>query len=49
MPPWSIGNALVVTRKAVSMLAVMSTKDGGRVFRIGLYGRSARALYYFFM
>ena len=35
MPPWSIGNTLVVTRHAVLMLAVMSPKDG--VFCIGLY------------
>ena len=37
MPPWSIRNGLIVKRHAVSMLAVMSPKDG--VFCIGLYGR----------
>ena len=47
MSPWSIGNALIVTHHAVSMLAVMSPKDG--VFCIGLYGESARARFLLFI
>ena len=46
MSPWSIGNALVVTCHTVSMLAVMSPKDG--IFCIGLYGGSARARFLLF-
>ena len=47
MPPWSIGNALVVKRHTVSILAVMSPKDG--VFCIGLYGGSALARFLLFI
>ena len=47
MPPWSIGNALVVTCHAVLMLAVMSPKDG--IFCIGLYGESARERFLLFI
>ena len=43
MPPWSIGNGLIVTHHTVSMLAVMSQKDG--VFCVGLYGENARACF----
>ena len=47
MPPWSIGNALIVKHHAVSMLAVMSPKDG--VFCIDLCGGvPVRTFYYFF-
>ena len=45
MPPWSIGNTLVVTRHAVSMLSVMSPKDG--IFRIGLSARASFLLFIF--
>ena len=47
MPPWSIRNALVVTRHAVSMLAVMSPKDG--VFCVGLCGERARVHFLLFI
>ena len=48
MPPLSIGNNLVVKRHTVSILAVMSQKDG--VFCIGLYGGVPwHAFYYLFL
>ena len=49
MPPWSIGNALAVKHHAVSMLAVMSPKEG--IFCIGLYGecQGTLSIVYFYV
>ena len=47
MPPWSIGNALIVKCHVVSMLSVISPKDS--IFCIGLYGGNAWARFLLFI